>query len=79
MNQVRQMIEVVAKALVQNPSEVSLKVADGDTTSIFELKVSDSDKGRLIGKGGSTIEALRNILRAASARHGKRFILEVVD
>tara|TARA_Y100000817_G_scaffold200750_1_gene157105 strand:- start:571 stop:816 length:246 start_codon:yes stop_codon:yes gene_type:complete len=74
------LLEDMVKAIVDLPDEVSVKVNESDNTSIFELSVGEGDIGKVIGKKGKNVNALRVILSAATAKEGgKRAILEVIE
>jgi hypothetical protein len=75
---VRALIEQIAKALVDEPDQVSVNQVEGETTMI-ELKVAPNDLGKVIGKQGRTARALRALLGAAGIRFHKRFALEIVE
>ena len=75
----RELIEYIAKALVDNPDEVSINEVESERTIIFELKVDKEDVGKIIGRGGRIIKAIRILLNAASAKGEKRAVLEVLD
>ena len=75
----KEIIETIAKALVDQPELVSVKEISGMHTSILELKVAKADIGKVIGKQGRTAGALRTILSAVSAKAKKRTVLEIVD
>jgi hypothetical protein len=73
------LIEMV-KAIVDKPDEVKVNVNESDSTRIYELSVGDGDLGKVIGKKGINVNALRIILSAATAKEGgKRAILEVIE
>jgi len=76
---VKQLIELIAKSLVDNPSKVEVTQIDGEQSSILELKVAQEDLGKVIGKEGRTAQAIRVILGAAGMKLKKRFILELVE
>jgi len=76
---VKQLIELIAKSLVDNPSKVEVTQIDGEQSSILELKVAQEDLGKIIGKEGRTAQAIRVILGAAGMKLKKRFILELVE
>ncbi|HPA84591.1 MAG TPA: KH domain-containing protein, partial [Deltaproteobacteria bacterium] len=61
----RELIEYIAKALVDNPDEVSVSEVEGEVTSVIELRVAKSDLGKVIGKEGRTARAMRTLLTAA--------------
>ena len=75
----RQVVETVAKALVDFPDEVTVKEIEGDATTVIELKVAPQDLGKVIGKQGRTARALRTLLRAAGMKLRKRFVLEILE
>ena len=76
---VKDVIEAIAKALVDSPDEVAVKVVDGEATTVLELKVAPQDLGKVIGKQGRTARAMRTILRAAGMKQKKRFVLEILE
>jgi uncharacterized protein len=73
------LIELMAKSLVDNPEEVAVTEVDGERTAIFELRVAKTDIGKVVGKQGNTARAMRTILSAAGAKLKKRCVLEVLD
>jgi predicted RNA-binding protein YlqC (UPF0109 family) len=75
----KELIEYMAKALVDNPDEVSVSEVGGEMTSVIELKVAKSDLGKVIGKQGRTARAMRTILSAASTKMKKRAVLEILE
>ncbi len=75
----KELIEYIAKLLVDNPEEVSVTELEGEQTSVIELKVAKEDIGKVIGKQGRTARAMRTILSAASAKMKKRSILEILE
>jgi len=75
----KELIEVMAKALVDAPEEVSVTENKGDNTSIFELRVAKGDVGKVIGKQGRTAQSMRIILSAASTKLRRRCVLEILD
>jgi len=75
----KEMIETIAQALVDQPERVSVKEIGGMHTSILELTVAKTDIGKVIGKQGRTVGALRTLLSAVSAKTKKRAVLEVVE
>ncbi|HMK36598.1 MAG TPA: KH domain-containing protein [Desulfomonilaceae bacterium] len=75
----KELIEYMAKALVDNPHEVSVSEVEGEITSVIELKVAKSDLGKVIGKQGRTARAMRTILSAASTKMKKRAVLEILE
>jgi len=75
----RELIEFIAKALVDNPEEVSVSEVVGEVTSVIELRVAKSDLGKVIGKEGRTARAMRTILTASSTKIRKRAVLEIIE
>ena len=75
----RELIEYIAKALVDNPDEVSVSEVEGEVASVLELKVAKTDLGKVIGKQGRTARAMRTILSAASTKIRKRAVLEILE
>ena len=75
----KELIEYIAKLLVDNPEEVSVTEVEGEQTSVIELKVAKEDIGKVIGKQGRTARAMRTILGAASMKLKKRSVLEILE
>lgn len=75
----KELIEYMAKALVDKPEEVAVNEVGGEKTTVFELRVSTSDLGKVIGKQGRTARAMRTILNAAGTKLGKRCVLEILE
>ena len=75
----KELIECIAKSLVDNPEEVSVTELEGEQTTVIELKVAKEDMGKIIGKQGRTAMAIRTILGGASKKMGKRSILEILE
>jgi uncharacterized protein len=74
------LIDFLARALVDNPDEVSVEsFEEDDGTLVYELRVADDDVGKVIGRSGRTVNALRTVVRAASVREGRRVLVDVVD
>ena len=73
---VRMLVEHIAKSLVDAPEQVFVEQLDGD---VIELEVAESDMGRVIGRQGRTVRAMRAVLSAAGVRAHKRYTLEVVE
>ncbi len=72
-------LEYVVKGLVEHPDEVTITPADRSGMTIYELRLNPSDVGRIIGKQGVTINAIRSLLLAGSARKGLRCAVEIVE
>ncbi len=75
----KEIVERIARALVDEPDVVSVTEIGGAQTSILALKVAKSDIGKVIGKQGRTAGAMRTILNAVSAKEGKHAVLEIVE
>ena len=75
----KELVEQMARALVDSPEEVSVKEVEGERTTVFELRVASSDLGKVIGKQGKTARAMRTILGAAGTKIGKRCVLEILE
>ena len=75
----KDLIEFIAQALVDNPQEVEVTEVEGNQTSVLELKVAKEDLGKVIGKQGKTAQAMRTLLTAIAAKDGKRAILKILD
>jgi hypothetical protein len=75
----KELIERMAKALVDSPEEVVVKEIQGHNLIVIELRVAKHDIGKVIGKHGRTAEAIRTILTAASAKIEKRCVLELLE
>jgi predicted RNA-binding protein YlqC (UPF0109 family) len=73
------LVELIAKSLVDKPEEVVVSEIDGERTIVFELRVATSDIGKVIGKQGNTARAIRTILSAAGSKLGKRCVLEILE
>jgi hypothetical protein len=75
----KELIESIAKALVDNPEQVSVNVLEGSQATVLELSVAKVDLGKIIGKQGRTAKAIRTILGASSAKEKKRTVLEILE
>ncbi len=75
----KDLLEYLAKSLVDNPGEVRVLVTETDTTVLLELSVDKDDVGKVIGKQGRIARALRTIIKASAVRDGKRVVVEIVD
>ena len=78
MSSPRDLVEFVAKSLVDDPSQVHVSEIEGETSIILELRVGPEDMGRVIGRGGRTANAMRALVRVLAAKQGKRIALEIV-
>ncbi len=79
MVEMKELIEQIAKALVDRPEDVSVSEVDGERTTVYELRVATSDLGKVIGKQGKTARSMRTILGAAGTKLGKRCVLEILE
>jgi hypothetical protein len=75
----RTLIEFVTKALVDRPDEVVVREVVGEKTTVYELRVGEGDLGKVIGKHGRTIRAIRTLLSAAATKQNKRAVLEILE
>ncbi|MDQ0204206.1 KH domain-containing protein [Pectinatus haikarae] len=74
----KQLIELIAKSLVDNPDMVIVNEKDDGKTIIYELSVADDDMGKVIGKQGRIAKAMRTVVKAAAAREYKKVIVEII-
>lgn len=72
------LVEYIAKALVDNPENVSVNQVEGEQSIILELKVDPEDMGKVIGKQGRIAKAIRTVVKAAAAKEGKRVVVEII-
>ena len=75
----KELLIQIVKALVDNPEQVQVNEIKGSQTVVLELKVANTDMGRIIGKQGKMANAIRSILKSASGKVGKRFVIEIVE
>jgi hypothetical protein len=75
----KNLIESIAKALVDNPEAVTVSEIGGQDTIVYELKVAKEDMGRVLGRKGRNANAIRVLLGAAAGKHRKKVILEIVE
>ena len=75
----RDLIEFMAKSLVDKPEEVEVTEVANEKTTVVELKVAKEDLGKVIGKQGRTARSMRTLLNAASTKLQKRFVLEIIE
>jgi predicted RNA-binding protein YlqC (UPF0109 family) len=76
---IRMLVEQIAKALVDEPEQVSVQAVEGEQVTVLELRVGPNDLGKVIGKQGRTARSLRTILGAAGMKLHKRFTLEILE
>lgn len=79
MEELRHLVEVMAKALVDSPDQVVVTEVDGEQTTVIELKVAKNDLGKIIGREGNNARALRTILSGVSTKLGRRTVLEILE
>ena len=79
MAQVKELIEDIAKALVDVPDQVVVNEVSGEQTTVYELKVAASDIGKVIGKQGRTARSIRTLLGAVGTKLNRRFTLEILE
>ncbi len=75
----KDLLEAIAKSLVDRQDQVEVKVIEGEQTTVLELRVAPEDLGKIIGKQGRTARAIRTILGAAGMKVRKRFVLEILE
>lgn len=75
----KELVQYLARCLVNSPDQVEVKETQGDTASVLELKVAREDLGRIIGKQGRTAKSIRTILNAAASRTNRKVVLEIVE
>ncbi|MEK7790298.1 MAG: KH domain-containing protein [Deltaproteobacteria bacterium] len=75
----KELITMIAKALVDLPDQVEVEEVVGEQTTVLELKVAKEDLGKVIGKQGRTAQAMRTILNAAATKLRKRCVLEIIE
>ncbi|OFW16566.1 MAG: RNA-binding protein [Acidobacteria bacterium RIFCSPLOWO2_02_FULL_59_13] len=75
----KELVEMIAKALVDNPEQVAVRSIDGEQSTVLELKVAPTDLGKVIGKQGRTARSIRTILGAAGMKLKRRYTLEILE
>jgi uncharacterized protein len=75
----KELIEYVVKVLVDHPEDIRISEIEGERTIVFELRCHPEDVGKVIGKSGKTVGAIRTLLSTVAARQNKRAMLEVVE
>ena len=75
----KELVEMIAKALVDEPEKVEIREVGGESTIVLELRVAQPDLGKVIGRQGRTARAIRTILGAAGMKLQKRFVLEILE
>ena len=75
----KDLVEMIAKALVDNPEQVLVTEVEGEQTTVLELRVAPSDLGKVIGKQGRTARCIRTLLRATGMKLKKQFVLKILE
>ncbi|MDR7856358.1 KH domain-containing protein [Tissierella sp.] len=75
----RELVEFIAKSLVDNPDEVTVNEIEGSQSIMIELKVAPEDMGKIIGKQGRIAKAIRTVVKAAAIKDNKRVIVEIIQ
>lgn len=75
----KESLEAIITSLVNEPSEVSINQVDGEKSIVFEVKVANSDMGKVIGREGRIAKAIRTIMKALAAKEGKKVSVEFID
>jgi len=75
----KELLELIAKSLVDEPEAVAVTKIEGEQTTVLELRVAPDDLGKVIGKQGRTARAIRTILGASGMKMKKRFVLEILE
>lgn len=79
MASIKELVEEIAKALVDIPEEVQVREVEGEQTTVLELRVAPSDLGKVIGKQGRTARSIRTLLGAAGMKLNRRFTMEILE
>ncbi len=75
----KELVELIARTLVERPEEVKVKEIEGHQATVLELRVAEGDLGKVIGKQGRTARAIRTVLNASGTKLKKRFVLEILE
>jgi len=75
----KELVEAIAKALVDNPEQVQVRAVEGEQVTVLELRVHPTDLGKVIGKQGRTARSIRTLLGAAGMKLHRRFTLEILE
>ena len=75
----KELVEVIAKSLVDNPDEVTVTATENEKAIVLELRVAQSDMGKVIGKQGRIAKAIRSVVKAAASKEDKKVIVEIVQ
>ncbi|NPA54404.1 MAG: KH domain-containing protein [Aquificae bacterium] len=79
MSKLQELVEFVAKSLVDHPDKVEVREIEGEKTTVIELKVAPEDLGKVIGRQGRTARAIRTLLAAVARKQNKRAVLEILE
>ncbi|RUM60293.1 MAG: KH domain-containing protein [Persephonella sp.] len=79
MGKLQELVEFVAKSLVDHPEKVEVREIEGEKTTVIELKVAPEDLGKVIGRQGRTARAIRTLLAAVARKQNKRAVLEILE
>ncbi len=79
MSAMKDLLEEIARALVDHPEDVQVTEVEGEQTTVLELRVNNQDLGKVIGRQGRTARAIRTLLAAAGMKVSKRFVLEILE
>ncbi|ADG82894.1 hypothetical protein Tfer_1649 [Thermincola ferriacetica] len=74
----KELLDYLARSLVDNPDQVQINVVEGDKSLVLELKVAPEDMGKVIGKQGRIAKAIRTVIKAAAAKEGKKVMVEII-
>ena len=75
----KELLEYIAKSLVDYPNDVSVTEADGEQSTVLELRVNDADMGKVIGKQGRIAKSIRAVIKAAAGKGNKKVVVEIVQ
>ncbi|HUS80873.1 MAG TPA: KH domain-containing protein [Armatimonadota bacterium] len=75
----RELVELMVKSLVDNPDEARVNEVAGESITVFEVSVNESDLGKVIGKGGRIANAMRTIIKAAATKHDRKATVEILS
>lgn len=75
----KELLENIARSLVDNPDDVSVNEVEGEKSLILELRVANEDMGKVIGKQGRIAKAIRTVMKAAAVRNNKRVVVEIIQ
>lgn len=75
----KELLEYIAKSLVDYPNDVSVTEVDGEQSTVLELRVNDADMGKVIGKQGRIAKSIRAVIKAAAGKGNKKVVVEIVQ